>query len=407
MPQTYSQLVHHLFTLTNVGMKLGLETMQKLCSLYYNPQNSFKTVHVAGTNGKGSITTKISIALQDAGYRVGLYTSPHISSFRERIRINQKKIDEQSVTIILTDILEKIHKAHIQATFFEITTLLSFIYFAQQKVDVAVLETGLGGRLDATNVVNPLLSIVTSISLEHTEILGETIEQITKEKAGIIKRNVPVVIGPHVQVDIINEIGRNLHAEIHQVLGNFKTYDEENNAIARKALELLMNNYRVDESNITHGLSNRPPCRFEVLKDYPVVLDVAHNPDGFKQLLHFVEEHFPNRKLRFVIGISKSKDVEGCLKILRDVKSDIHFICGSNGRGMPVDDLVEIGEKVGIDKKRLLTEPSLEKNVMTAIEKAKKNDELVVICGSFFIMQQVRKCLGLHDEKDALDLNEK
>jgi dihydrofolate synthase/folylpolyglutamate synthase len=386
-------------------MKLGLEQMQQLCHRFGNPQKTFQTIHVAGTNGKGSVVTKMAVALQSAGYLVGLYTSPHISTFRERIQINQKKIDEASATKLLTTIFNAEESK--SATFFEITTLLSFLYFAEQNVDVAVIETGLGGRLDATNVIHPLLSLIISISLEHTEILGNTLEQIALEKAGIIKPYVPVVIGPRVPHDIISSICKEKHVSLFQVQGNFDTYDEENSAIAKKGLELLRTRFEISDKDIAKGIQSRPPCRFEILEQGTVVLDVAHNPDGFIQLQHFIRKYFSDRKIRYVCGISKTKDVRGCFKILNETHSDIHLVCGANGRGVPVDELKEMAVRAGIDKIKLHVHATLEKNLSSALEIAKTNNELVVVCGSFFIMQQVRSFLGLNDEQDVLDLNEK
>lgn len=206
MQKKYQDLLKKLFAVNlHGGIKLGLKNIQQLNQLLGNPIAQFKSIHVAGTNGKGSVVTKIAKGLEEEGFRVGLYTSPHISCFRERIKINGRMIDEASVTSILERIFNVIEQEKIAATFFEITTALAFLYFAKQRVDFAVLETGLGGRLDATNIVTPLLSIITSISLEHVEQLGETIDAIASEKAGIIKPNIPVLIGPCVPVGIIEK----------------------------------------------------------------------------------------------------------------------------------------------------------------------------------------------------------
>ena len=195
----YQTFINRLFAINlHGGMKLGLKNMETLNAMLGTPTQHFKCIHVAGTNGKGSVVYKIAKSLEKEGLRVGLYTSPHISSFRERIQINGQLIDESSVVAGLSRIFEEIDKSKIPATFFEITTALALKYFADQKVDYVVLETGLGGRLDATNIVTPVLSIITSISLEHTEYLGSTLEAIAKEKGGIIKPYVPIFIGPRV-----------------------------------------------------------------------------------------------------------------------------------------------------------------------------------------------------------------
>ena len=185
----YLDLIQHLLTVNlEAGIKLGLQNVERLQEILHYPDRSFTSIHVAGTNGKGSVCIKVARALEKAGYRTGLYTSPHISSFRERIRINGKMITEEAVESILPPLFKVIEEAGIPATFFEITTFLAFLYFAREKVDFAVLETGLGGRLDATNIVSPCLSVITSISLDHTEILGGSCEEIAHEKGGSSRR---------------------------------------------------------------------------------------------------------------------------------------------------------------------------------------------------------------------------
>ena len=196
-PMTYAALLHKLFQINLfVGSKLGLTNMQRMLEKLDHPEKKFKSVHVAGTNGKGSTTTKIAKGLEAAGLRVGLYTSPHISCFRERIQINGTLIPESYLEKTLPKLFDVCTQNSIAATFFELTTALAFCYFADERVDFASIETGLGGRSDATNVIIPEASVITSIALEHTDILGDTLEKITIEKAGIAKPGVPLVIGP-------------------------------------------------------------------------------------------------------------------------------------------------------------------------------------------------------------------
>lgn len=308
---SYSGLLQKLLAINGRG---EIENVRKIQRLLGFPDRQFASVHVAGTNGKGSVCIKMAGALQAAGFKTGLYTSPHLDCYRERIRINGEMIPEQEVEKGLTFLFSLLEGENTPATFFEITTLLAFRYFAQEKVDIAVIETGLGGRLDATNVIHPVLSVITSISLDHTEFLGNTIEAIAQEKGGIIKERVPVVIGPHVPLDSIHPIAREKISPCHQVRGYFKTFEEENCAIARAALESLP--FQLSQQAIEEGLKKQQPCRFEVIEG--AILDVAHNPDGISHLFDAIAHHYPDRPLRLLFGLSKSKDIEGCLKIIQE-----------------------------------------------------------------------------------------
>ena len=258
---TYPTLIQKLFSVNLFsGTKLGLQNMERLQQLLYYPDRSFQIVHVAGTNGKGSVSTKIASALEFGGARVGLFTSPHLSCFRERIRINGEMIPEETVAAILERLFQITEKQQISATFFELTTSLALLYFAQEKIDVAVLETGLGGRLDATNIVSPCLSVITSISLDHTDILGSTLEAIAIEKGGIIKKKIPVIIGPHVPYEVIQSIAKKMESCCIQVKTTSPLYEEENRQIARSALNQLSSLFHLSEENIEKGLEAKQPC---------------------------------------------------------------------------------------------------------------------------------------------------
>src|SRR3990172_465686 len=202
----YDKTIERLYNASNLlGSKLGLQNVDRLDEVLGYPRRHYPCIHVAGSNGKGSVATKIAKALEFSGYRVGLYTSPHLSSFRERICVNSALISEEEVVKGMEAIFEIVDAGSIPATFFEMTTFLAFEHFRKSNVDVAIFEAGLGGRLDATNVIHPLLSVITSISLEHVEILGGTLEKIAFEKAGIIKQEVPVVLGPYARFRAIEE----------------------------------------------------------------------------------------------------------------------------------------------------------------------------------------------------------
>ena len=405
---SYARLIQRLFNVNLFGgVKLGLQNAQSLQQLLNYPDRSFKSIHVAGTNGKGSVSTKIAAAFQEAGYRVGLYTSPHISSFRERIQINGTMISEEAVESLLLFLFQVVDREQLPATFFELTTFLAFLYFAQQHVDIAVLETGLGGRLDATNIVHPCLSIITSIGLDHTEILGSTREAIALEKGGIIKEKVPIVIGPHVPFAPIQAIASQKQSLCIQVKHFSSLFEEENQSIARTALDYLTPLFNLSREAIQKGLEGKQPCRFEVLKGPPcVILDVAHNADGLHSLFQTIKYHYPSRPLRLLFGLSKNKDLRGCLQLIGPNGAHFHLVESSNGRGVPVDILYSSLQELSIESSRLSVHKSIFHGVRQARQEAMDHGEILVICGSFFIMGQTRQALGFDEPYDELDLNE-
>lgn len=404
----YSSLLYRLFHANRWGShKLGLQNMEQLQKLFDYPDRQFKLIHVAGTNGKGSVTTKIACALQQAGYRVGLYTSPHLSCFRERIRINGEMISEKDVEVLLSSLLQVVDRESIHATFFELTTFLAFLYFAQQKVDAAVLEVGLGGRLDATNIIHPCLSVITSISLDHTEVLGKTREKIAWEKGGIIKDHVPVVIGPHVPWEPIQQIADQKQSPCIRVQENSSFFEEENRLIARQALTTLSSHFVIPAEAIEKGLEGGQPCRFQILKENPeIILDVGHNPDGLKHLFQAIRTYYPERRLRLLFGLSKNKDLQGCLKEIAVHGDVFHLVEAANGRGASVDILSSSLVALGITPARVFTHDSVITATLLARKAAQEEGQLLVICGSFFIMGEARQALGFSEPRDPIDLNE-
>jgi len=407
---SYSTCLQRLFTV-NVfgGIKLGLQNALRLQTLLNFPDRSFLTIHVAGTNGKGSVSTKIAYALEKAGYRVGLYTSPHLSCFRERICINREMISEEAIEIYLSQLFELCDREKLPATFFELTTFLAFQYFAAQKVDVAVLETGLGGRLDATNIITPCLSVITSISLDHTEVLGSTIEAIAREKGGIIKPGIPVVIGPNVPYSVMAEISAKNQTHCQQVSMNFSSFEEENQAIAAMALKQLKSRFKLSETVIQKAvIEGKQPCRFEIVKKFPfIILDVAHNPDGLMHLFQALQLYAPGKSLRLLFGLSKSKDVTGCLKLMVAHGNAFHLVEAPNGRGVPVEELQALMQHQEVESTRVFSHKSIPAGVHFAKQEAETNNQLLIICGSFFIMKEARLALGYQEPCDLMDLNER
>ncbi len=355
-------------------METKFDDFKKLLRSLNNPQNAYPCIHIAGSNGKGSVAFKIAKALEFSGYRVGLNTSPHLFSFCERIQINSEPIAESRVEEISAGWEPTL-------SFFERATIVAFEYFRQEKVDIAVIETGLGGRLDATNVITSILSIITSISIEHSAILGSTLEEIAAEKAGIIKRRVPVVIGPHADFEAIYKKAAELGSPVYKsYLGGF--YDAENNAIARRALELL----GIKEDCIAEALTKRPPCRFEKVGE--AIFDVAHNPDAFIRLIEALSEQYPNQKKRFVFGMSKDKDWAACLKLIMPIAEHIYLVKASTERAASLKDLSSV----------LYANYSCYERITEALEvgypQVLQRKELLVICGSFYIMEEARVFLS-------------
>lgn len=385
---SYNETLLKLYELGQMGIKLGLENMLKMSALFSNPEKNYPTIHVAGSNGKGSVSTKIAHALQLNGKKVGLYTSPHISSFRERIQINGELITEERTANLLEVLLQE--TGSIPATFFELTTLLAFLYFSEEKVDVAVIETGLGGRLDATNIIEPKISIITSISFDHVEILGSSLEAIAIEKRGIVKPLIPVVIGPRVSFDIIAEQG----SPTIQVTGSFDTFDDENTAIAKEALKLL---------NVPPlGLEIRPPCRMEEISvmDCPVMLDVAHNPDGLRFLFQSLKKKW-NFPFQVVCGLSASKDLSACAQILAKEASSIHLVQANHERAASTSNIAHYLSEWNF--KDYWEHSSVAEGLNAVLEQSKP----FLVCGSFFLMPEVRTALKIPCPIDSLPLNEK
>lgn len=401
----YDELIQKLFGVNlHGGMKLGLQNCQRLDAALGNPSKGFRSIHVAGTNGKGSVTKKIAVGLESSGKKIGLYTSPHISCFRERIRINGEMILEHDVKRILSKIFSVLETEKIPATFFEITTLLAFVYFSENSVDYAVIETGLGGRLDATNIIFPDLSIITSISYDHTEILGKSLEEIAIEKSGIIKPNTPVILGPRAYPQLLQEIANQNNCPCKMIEGTFSNFEGENNEIAKTALQY----FNIPKNEIEIGLRSSLPCRMEKFSKNSklVILDVAHNPDGFTQLFQALEKEHPGYRINIIFGLSKSKDIVNCLKILKEHGNTFYLVEGANGRGLPVQELYEAMQAQQFDANKVFRNGSVENSLKMALQ-INKNHELILICGTFFIMADAREALGINEPRDQIDMNER
>ena len=431
----YQQTLDYLFEKLPIFSRIGKAALKpdltntiKLCAALGDPQHKFKSVHIAGTNGKGSTSHALAAVLQQAGYKTGLYTSPHLVDFRERIRINGVPVSETWVVDFVTK-----HKAlieDIQPSFFEVTVAMAFTAFAEEKVDIAIIETGLGGRLDSTNIITPLLSIITNISYDHKDLLGNTLPEIAAEKAGIIKPGVPVVIGEQqdeteriffehsvhknsplyyaqtlwgmVRVNqdskyqyfkAVNNAKREMYDLKTDLLGN---YQRHNIKTVLTAAELLSHmGYNLSVADSLFALANVKTRtglhgRWEWLQEKPAIIcDVAHNPAGLKEVMEQFQQipdsksQIPNSQKHIVLGFVKDKDVSEALALFP--KDAVYYFCNAQiERALPAKDLKELAEKAGLKGDDYPT-------VAEAISAAKENmtdTDALLITGSFFIVAE-------------------
>ncbi|MEM8727521.1 MAG: Mur ligase family protein [Chlamydiota bacterium] len=368
----YRELIDYLLSLNRLkDLKTDLSAPLTVAEKLGHPERAFPSVHIAGTNGKGTTAYKIATVLEENGYRVGLFTSPHLETYRERIQINRAMISEQEVV----SGLEKILPLFQDPKFFEVTTLLAFDYFAAKEVDIAVIEAGLGGRLDATNIITPILSIITSIAMDHAPVLGNTLEEIARQKSGIIKRGVPVIIGESVSpYDSVTDKGRPLYI-----------VKDDSKAIVRKALNLLP--FIIEKRG---GIEKNPPCRYE--KHGDLILDVAHNPSALIRLFERVKKEYPNRKIYVLLGIAKDKNREEILEVIRKYADKIAFVPTSHPRLYPFKNTTAVKE---------------------ALETARNEGAIAVATGSFYIMKglklllRARESLGKKGDNRPHDRSQK
>ncbi len=426
--QALDYLYNHLPMYSRMGAKAFKEDLKNtiaLCSFLNNPQNKIKTIHIAGTNGKGSVSHMLSAALMKNGYKTGLYTSPHLQDFRERIKLDGEMIPQQFVI----DFLEKIKTfaEEIQPSFFELTFALSLDYFASQKVDIAIIETGLGGRLDSTNIITPLLSIITNIGMDHMDILGDTKEKIAFEKAGIIKPNVPVVIGESITETkiVFEKKAKENHSPIYfaedfysvnQV--NYQTnhlevklysekekkekyfdldlngmYQQKNLITVLSALDILKPQFFLNEEKIVEAFNQVKKItdfhgRWEVIHQNPlVVVDVAHNEDGIRQVAQqILQSNF--QQLHIVFGMVKDKDPHKVLNLLPK-NAKYYFTQAQMPRAL---NSFELKEKASHYQLMGNAYDSVNEALNAALKKLSSQD-MLLICGSVFIVGEVDESL--------------
>lgn len=383
----------------NAAYKANLDNTYRLSEILNHPEKEFKSVHIAGTNGKGSTSHMLASVLQEAGYKVGLYTSPHLKDFRERIKINGAMISENEVIDFVKEYKNEFEK--IQLSFFEWTVGLAFHYFANQKVDIAIIETGLGGRLDSTNIVTPEVGVITNISMDHTQFLGDTLAKIADEKAGIIKLTIPVVIGetqPEIK-HIFIEKAKQLDAPI-QFADEFPTkeyesdlkgvYQQKNKKTVLATIQILQQlGWKIAANHIKKGLLNVVNNtglmgRWQVLNNQPLtVCDTGHNEAGIKLILAQINQQ-SFEKLHFVLGVVNDKDITNILQLLP--KHATYYFCQANiPRALDVNILAEKATVVGLSG-------TIFSSVEVAYKAAQKNattQDLIFIGGSTFVVAEV------------------
>lgn len=371
--------------LTSSGMfyiDLGLERIKSVLEKLENPQEGLKCIHVAGTNGKGSTCAMLDSILRTAGYKVGLYTSPHIFDYTERIKVNGQDIPKED----FAELFEKVYNLGIHLTEFEILTVIMFLYFQRCNVDYVVLETGMGGRFDATNVIKEnLCAIITQIDLDHTDRLGKTKDEIAFEKAGIIKPDCPVItsMGYEAIRDKADEVNAMLLFSSPYVPQDFVEalslkglHQIENLALVLTAINYLFKD--IDENTIKLGLMNvKNPCRFEYFADKNLIVDASHNPNGIKALRENLDYYYPDLPRRFVFGCLKNKDYRKMMEILFREDDEIYL----NGFDYPnACSFEELSEICPVKNQKY------EGQKLPA-------DKLNIVCGSFYMISELKKNL--------------
>lgn len=382
MTKTYNDAVKLLTSVGKFHISLGLDRMFKIMDLLGNPQDKLNCIHVAGTNGKGSVCAILSSILTCAGQKVGLYTSPHIFKYTERIQICGKPITDDDFVKYVFEISDLADKNNIDLTEFEVLTAVMFKYFYDNDVDVVVLETGLGGRFDATNIIKRnLCSIITHVDFDHTERLGNTIAEIASEKAGIIKPNCPCIVfeGREVYRDVTDELGSLLlmvapFAPTTE-LALKGSYQQENLSLALAAIEEVFP--EVPQAVIDEGLRRvKHPCRFQYIEDKNLIIDGAHNPNGINSLSQSLDMYYPNTNRRFIFGCLKNKDYTKMVQSLFMQGDEIYFYHFKHQNSCPVQELQKV---CSFESKELTPNTQIDFN----------DGHLNIICGSFYMISEL------------------
>ena len=425
----YEEAMKYITEVGNFGSNYGLERTHKLLEYLGNPEKDLKLIHIAGTNGKGSTTSMITEILMGAGYKVGMYTSPFIEEFEERIQINRNNIPKETLAVLMDEVKDAVDKVikggYNHPTEFEIITVLMLLYFKRENIDFGVIEVGLGGTLDSTNVITPILQVITSISFDHTNLLGNTIEEIAGEKSGIIKKNIPTVIYPQEEeaLKVIKNKCMVMNSELYiafddklefvNVVNEDKPYQllkyEEkfdvllpllgehqilNLSVAMKAIEVLNNRQIVDISieSIIKSIKNVTwKGRLEVLSNNPyVVIDGAHNIQGIKTLSRNIKKYFKYENLHLILGILADKDVNEMIKIITPMAKQVYAVTPNSIRAELAEDLKNEIVKYNENCKSF---DDYKKAYVEALKNANEND-LILASGSLYMIGDMRKIIN-------------
>ena len=425
----YEEAMKYITEVGNFGSNYGLERTHKLLEYLGNPEKDLKLIHIAGTNGKGSTTSMITEILIGAGYKVGMYTSPFIEEFEERIQINRRNIPKETLANLIDEVKvavdRVIEEGYNHPTEFEIITVLMLLYFKKEKIDFGVIEVGLGGRLDSTNVIIPILQVITSISFDHTNLLGNTLEEIAGEKAGIIKKNIPTVIYPQEEeaLKVIKNKCAAMESDLYtadkdnmkfvKVVNEDKPYQllkykEEfdiflpllgehqilNLSVAMKVIEVLNNRkiVNITTESIIKSIKNVTwKGRLEVLSNNPyVVIDGAHNIQGIKTLSRNIKKYFKYENLHLILGILADKDVEEMIKIITPIAKQVYAVTPNSIRAELADDLKNEIVKYNANCRAF---DEYEEAYLEALKNAKEND-IILASGSLYMIGDMRKIIN-------------
>jgi dihydrofolate synthase / folylpolyglutamate synthase len=425
----YNKALDYLYSFVDYSLKhsselaraeFNLDRMFALMEELGTPQNKYAIIHVAGTKGKGSVSALCASALQAAGYTVGLYTSPHLLDYVERIQVNGEPISHQQMVELVDEIKPAVAKIP-KLTTFEITTALAFLAFARNHVNAAVIEVGLGGRLDATNIVMPAVSVITSLSYDHMAVLGDTLAKIAGEKAGIIKAGVPVVSAPQADeaLQVLKRVaserncpftlvgkdvkferltssldGQSLvvtdaqHSTLNLELPLLGSHQVENAVIAYTALKT--SRLHISDEAIQRGFSRiKWPARFEVVRrNPPVIFDSAHNQDSFVRLRETLDEHFPDQKVYLIFGASEDKNIPGMFSEMKPRIKRLIVTRADHPRALEPQQIIELADQAGLESEAV---SPVESALWRALELSEKDGSIVLSAGSMFVTAEVMR----------------
>ena len=418
--ERYFETLEKIFNLRGGIIDLRLDRMRQALALFNHPENQFPSLHIAGTNGKGSTAALLHNILQQAGYRTALYTSPHLESFTERIRIGHEEIAQAEVVSFADEIWQRTAEANVPLTFFEFITVMAFIYFARNRVNVAVIEVGLGGRLDATNVVSPLVSVITTIAKDHEAYLGPDELSIAREKGGIIKPRIPVICGKVSEpvTEVLQEIARLrespayfLGTSFSFLLKNERLFDYigikqnlsglalalrgrhqlANASLALAALELVNEHFPVPQAALRYGLETvRWPGRLEVISERPlVILDGAHNPEGVRALADALIELRQGRKIKLLFATMADKEWQLMLEMLAKLADEMIFTRVSMERSA---DPELLAKNIPVPIPSRVIQDS--QTALAALLDRAQPDDILVVAGSLYLLGEVRPRLS-------------